>query len=145
MSCGTVSSKFDKNYKATAPRSSTNPKHKKYEENYEAYHNQIMKTVMRGNLKSSQRETLCVQRTKTNKQKTTKKGCKPLVRNNTSQATGDNVRQKTSFFVFFLVLLGPHPQHMDVPRLGSSGLCHSYAKSKPSLQPTPQLTTMLGP
>ena len=58
------------------------------------------------------------------------------------------------FFLFFLfffclfVLLGPHPWHVEVPRLGgligatAASLCqsHSNDRSKPNLRPTPQLT-----
>ena len=52
------------------------------------------------------------------------------------------------FLVF--VFLGPHPRHMEVPRLGgligavAAGLHHSHANagSKLCLQPTPQLRVM---
>ena len=45
------------------------------------------------------------------------------------------------FFFFFLVCLGPHLKHMEVPKLGIQLelLHHSHAGSKLSLQPTPQL------
>ena len=40
------------------------------------------------------------------------------------------------FFFFFLVFLGPHPQHMEVPRLGveselciAAGLYHSHSNT----------------
>ena len=49
--------------------------------------------------------------------------------------------------VDIFVFLGPHPQHMEVPRLEvqtellppSLHQSHSNARSKPRLQPTPQL------
>ena len=49
--------------------------------------------------------------------------------------------------------LGPHVQHMDIPRLGfkseliAADLCHSYSNmgSELRLQPTPQFTVMLDP
>ena len=47
---------------------------------------------------------------------------------------------------FFFVFVGPHPKHMEVPRLGgqtgaaAARLRHRNAESKPRLQPTPQLT-----
>ena len=49
---------------------------------------------------------------------------------------------------FFSFFLGPHLQHMEVPRLGveselvAAGRHHSHsnARSEPHLQPTPQLT-----
>ena len=56
-----------------------------------------------------------------------------------------------------LSFLGPHLQHMEVPRLGglieavAAGLhhshshSHSHARSEPRLQPTPQLMTMPDP
>ena len=58
-----------------------------------------------------------------------------------------------SFFFFFL---GPHPWHMDIPRIGveleshqptAPGLHHSHsnARSKSCLQPTPQLRAMQDP
>ena len=55
----------------------------------------------------------------------------------------------SSFFFF----LGPHPQHMEGPRLGvESGLqlpayttAAATMGSKPHLRPTPQLTAMLDP
>ena len=51
-------------------------------------------------------------------------------------------------FILSFLFLGPHPQHMEVPRLGvesgavAAGLhhSHSHTRSKPRLQPTPQLT-----
>ena len=53
-------------------------------------------------------------------------------------------------FVCFLVFLGLHPRHMEVPqargRIGAvaTSLCqsHSNARSEPHLQPTPQLMAM---
>ena len=59
-----------------------------------------------------------------------------------------------SFFLGLFVFLGPHPQHMEVPRLGvesdgavAAGLCHSYsnARSEPHLRPAPQLMTTPDP
>ena len=53
---------------------------------------------------------------------------------------------KKTFFLF--CFLGPHPQHMKDPRVGvQSELHHSHsnARSKPSLQPTPQLMATLDP
>ena len=51
-------------------------------------------------------------------------------------------------FIFFS-FLGPHPRHMEVPRLGAvaAGLhqSHSNTGSKPSLRPTPQPTATPGP
>ena len=50
-------------------------------------------------------------------------------------------------FIYFC-FLGPHPQHMKVPRLGvgatAAGLCHSHSSSEPEphLQRTPQLTAI---
>ena len=58
------------------------------------------------------------------------------------------------FSVFFsFVFLGPHPRHLEVPRLGVQselrlpGLHHrhSNARSKLCLQPTPHLTAMPDP
>ena len=57
-----------------------------------------------------------------------------------------------SFLSFFLpsflpfCFLGPHPQHMEVPRLGAS-LHHSHSNkgSKPCLRLTPQLRATLDP
>ena len=57
----------------------------------------------------------------------------------------------TVLFFFFFCLLGPHPQHMEVPRLGgpmgatAAGLYHSNIRSEPCLQPTPQLMATLDP
>ena len=53
----------------------------------------------------------------------------------------------------FFFFLGPHPRHMEVPRLGgligaaaaSLSQSHSNAGYEPRLQPTPQLTAMLDP
>ena len=69
-----------------------------------------------------------------------------------------NIQRRTythpSFFFFFLSFLGPHPRHMEVPRLGvgligavAAGLSqsHSNAGSKLCLQPTPQLTATPDP
>ena len=53
------------------------------------------------------------------------------------------------FFVF--VFLGLHPWHMEVSQarvlIGAieAGLCHSNTRSKPCLQPTPQLMATPGP
>ena len=45
--------------------------------------------------------------------------------------------------------LGPHPWHMEVPRLGgqvgATAASHSHAGSEPHLQPTPQLTPIPDP
>ena len=58
------------------------------------------------------------------------------------------------YFIFLsFVFLGPHPWHMEVPRLGgligavATGLSwsHSNARSKPYLWPTSQLTTTQDP
>ena len=54
---------------------------------------------------------------------------------------------------FFCLFLGPHPRHMEVPRLGvyigavAAGLRQSRhnTRSKARLRPTPQLTAMLDP
>ena len=50
-------------------------------------------------------------------------------------------------FFFFLPLLGPHPQHIEVPRLGIEWELElpTYTRSKPHLRPTPQLTAMPDP
>ena len=56
-------------------------------------------------------------------------------------------------FFFFLVFLGLHLQHMEVPRLGgligavATGLHHSHSNvgSELHLQPTPQLAAKLDP
>ena len=45
-------------------------------------------------------------------------------------------------YFHFFVFLGPHPQHMEVPRGSHS---HSSKGSKPSLLLTPQLTAKLDP
>ena len=48
-------------------------------------------------------------------------------------------------------LLGLHPRHMEVPRLGgpsrarAASLHHSHAGSEPHLRPTPQLMAMPDP
>ena len=54
-----------------------------------------------------------------------------------------------SFFFFFLSFPGPHPQLMEVPRLGvylgaaAAGLHYSHSNvGSERLQPTPQHTTM---
>jgi len=60
---------------------------------------------------------------------------------------------KKFLFVCFFCFLGPHPRHMEVPRLGAliravaASLHHSHsnAGSKPRLQPTPQLTATPDP
>ena len=52
------------------------------------------------------------------------------------------------FFIFIFCFLGPHPLHMEVPRLGglfratAASLHHSHSNvgSEPRLQPPPQLT-----
>ena len=51
--------------------------------------------------------------------------------------------QSSSFFFFFF--LGPHPWHLEVPRLevNSELQLPAYIRSEPHLQPTPQLTAML--
>ena len=59
-------------------------------------------------------------------------------------------------FLFLFSLLGPYPQHMEVPRLGvrlelrlpayaSSHHSQSNARSEPRLQPTPQLAATPDP
>ena len=56
-------------------------------------------------------------------------------------------------FFFFSCFVGPHPRHMEVPRLGvktgatAAGLHHSHSNvgSKLRLQPTPQLMATLDP
>ena len=60
---------------------------------------------------------------------------------------------QVNFFFFFFSLLGPHTQHMEIPRLGgpiratADGLSHSHsnARSEPHLQTTPQLMATLDP
>ena len=49
-------------------------------------------------------------------------------------------------FLFVFVFLGPHPCHMEVPRLRVESAAaaslhhrHSNARSEPYLRPTPQL------
>ena len=57
------------------------------------------------------------------------------------------------YLVFLFFFLGPHPWHMEVPRLGvwiravATGLHQSLSnlRSGPSLQPTSQLTAMPDP
>ena len=60
------------------------------------------------------------------------------------------------FFFFFLIfkkILWPHPQHMEVPRLGFESepelpactTAHGNARSKPHLRPTLQLAAMPEP
>ena len=55
------------------------------------------------------------------------------------------------YYYYYYVFLVPHLWHMEVLRLGVkseqpvAGLRHSNARSKPRLQPTPQLTAMLDP
>ena len=58
-----------------------------------------------------------------------------------------NLDGSNFIYSFIFCFLGPHPRHMEVPRLGvqskvSAGLHHSHsnARSKPYLRPTPQLT-----
>ena len=52
----------------------------------------------------------------------------------------------SSFFFFFFVFLGPYPQHTEVSRLGVKwDTATATPRSKPSLQPTPQLTPTLDP
>ena len=46
--------------------------------------------------------------------------------------------------LLLFVFLGPHPRHMEVPRLGDESHSHSNTGSKPCLQPT-QLTVLLDP
>ena len=54
---------------------------------------------------------------------------------------------------FFLIFLGPHPQHMEVSqargriRAVATGLYHSHSNvgSELCLQPTPQVTAMPDP
>ena len=56
-------------------------------------------------------------------------------------------------FFWSFELLGPHPQHTEVPRLGAligevaAGLrqSHSNTRSEPCLRPTPQLTATPDP
>ena len=56
-----------------------------------------------------------------------------------------------TFFFFFLVSLGPHPQYTEVPRargrIGAraAGHSHSNARSEPHLRPTAQLMAMPDP
>ena len=57
-----------------------------------------------------------------------------------------NSDKQTSFS--FLSFLGPHPQHMDVPRLGAElerHHSHRNSGSKPRLRHTPQLTAAPDP
>ena len=58
------------------------------------------------------------------------------------------------FFFFFFCCLGPHLQHMEVPKLGVESelqlpahttASHSNARSKPRLRPTPQPVAMPDP
>ena len=56
------------------------------------------------------------------------------------------------YFFWLFVFLGPHPQHMEVPRLGverelqlPAYTTATATESKQSLQPTPQLTGMPEP
>ena len=57
------------------------------------------------------------------------------------------------FFLFCFVcfFLGPHPWHMEVPRLGirvraaAASHSHSDTRSEPYLQPKPQLVAVLDP
>ena len=61
--------------------------------------------------------------------------------------TNDLQNQESLISIFFLVFLGPHLWHMEVPRLGGPiggvavGLHHSHSNtsSEPWLQPIPQL------
>ena len=57
-------------------------------------------------------------------------------------------------YLFIFVFLGPHPWHMEVPRLGveselheAAGLHHSHSNvlSEPFVQPTTQLLAALDP
>ena len=51
-------------------------------------------------------------------------------------------------FSFLFFLLGPHPQHMEVPRLGSTWSCSCQPTLQPpqrGIRPTPQLTATLDP
>ena len=55
--------------------------------------------------------------------------------------------------IIIICFLGLHPRHMEVPRLGikselqlpAYGRSHSNARSKPHLQPAPQLTATPDP
>ena len=57
------------------------------------------------------------------------------------------VNQVFFCFFFFFFFLGPHPQHMEFPRLGvesdlqlpAYATSHSNWGSEPHLRPTPQL------
>jgi len=57
------------------------------------------------------------------------------------------------FVCLFFAFLGPYLWHIEVPRLGvkselqllAYATAHSNARSKLSLQPTPQLMAMLDP
>ena len=53
------------------------------------------------------------------------------------------------FFFCFVSFLGPHPQHMQVPRLGVESelqlLVYTTAIPTPHLQPIPQLAETLDP
>ena len=55
------------------------------------------------------------------------------------------------FPLFVFVFLGPHPRHMEVPRLGvdsgagAASHSHNSARSELPLQPTPQLTAVPDP
>ena len=46
-------------------------------------------------------------------------------------------------FCLFVCFLGPHPRHMEIPRLGSNLSCSCWPMlnvgSEPHLPPTPQL------
>ena len=56
-----------------------------------------------------------------------------------------------SFLSFLLSFLGPHPQHVEVPGLAVKlelqllAYSHSNERSKPQLQPIPQLMATLDP
>ena len=57
------------------------------------------------------------------------------------------------YLFIYLPFLGPHPRHMEVPRLGdpigavaaSLHPSHSHTRSEPRLRPTPQLMAMPDP
>ena len=62
-----------------------------------------------------------------------------------SDFTASPATNSFSFFCF----LGPHPQHVEVPRLGVKAelrlTATAKAGSEPHLRPAPQLTTMPDP
>ena len=67
------------------------------------------------------------------------------------------VSQRTGFIYFYLkkiffAILGPHPQHMEAPRLGVESelqlpayITVTATGSEPHLRPTPQLTAAPDP